>query len=117
MKNYTYYDNKLEQDLEIRIGENAQENWDLISDSSKMDIWFHLDKYPSSHVVIKVPSKTLKIENLSSSTINYAASLCKEHSKYIGQINIGVIYTYIKYIKKGDTVGSVYTCHTRMKKL
>ena len=116
MKNYTYYDNKLEQDLEIKVGENAQENWDLIDSSSKMDIWFHLDKYPSSHVVINVPQNT-KIENISSSTLIYAASLCKENSKQNKQTKICVIYTYIKYVKKGDTIGSVHTYHTRMKKI
>lgn len=116
MKNYTYYDNKLEQDLEIKVGESAQENWDLISLSSKMDVWFHLDKYPSAHVVIDIPQNK-KIENLSSSTITYAASLCKENSKKNKSDNICVIYTYIKYVKKADTIGSVYTFHTRVKKI
>lgn len=116
MKNYTYYDNKLEQDLEIKVGENAQENWDLISLSSKMDIWFHLDKYSSAHVVITLPQNK-KIENISSSTISYACSLCKENSKRNKSPNICVIYTYIKYVKKGDEVGSVYTTHTRVKKI
>lgn len=116
MKNYTYYDNKLEEDLEIKIGENAQENWDLIETSSKMDIWFHLDKYPSAHVVVIIPQNK-KIEDISSSTISYASSLCKENSKQNKHSKICIMYTYIKYVKKGDKVGSVYTSHTRVKKI
>jgi predicted ribosome quality control (RQC) complex YloA/Tae2 family protein len=40
------------------LGKNAQDNWDIIKKSQDNWLWFHLDKFPSGHVVI------CKISNL-----------------------------------------------------
>ena len=94
----TYIDEQTE--INILIGENAQENWDLIDDASQSEIWFHLDSFSSPHVVIKHsnPPKYL---------IKQAANLCKMNSKYSNFKNLKVIYTTIKNIKKDSEIGSV----------
>ena len=106
MKEYEHismYDNKT---FKIRIGESAQENWDLIDDSSQNDIWFHAEKNPSCHVVLsigdykKTPHK---------SVLNYCATLCKNNSKMKFMRNITIIHTQIKNVKKSDKPGSVIT--------
>lgn len=95
-----------EIDYRIRIGQTAQENWDLISDSSQNDLWFHLEKHPSPHVVIETPNKIKKIPKR---VISRAAELCVEYSK---QVHGYVIYTEIKNVKKSEKVGSVTTRKT-----
>jgi len=95
--------------LEVKIGQNAQENWDIISNSSQNDIWFHLGcNLSSPHVVLKNPNR-LKIPKR---ILSECAILCKNNSKYNNIKKIAVIYTEIKNVTKGDTVGSVHTKKT-----
>lgn len=112
MKEFIHYDNILDSEVKICVGENAQENWELIDSSTQNSMWFHLDKFPSPHVVVSL-SNNKKISNI---TINYAATLCKTYSKYKDIRNIYVIYTTIKNIKKGSAVGSVITTNTKRVK-
>jgi len=104
----THYDSKLGIDLKISIGSSAQENWDIIKDSKQNDIWFHLQKRSSPHVVINLPKKT-KIKDISSTTIKYAATLCKVNSAWKNHKVVTVMYTYIKNVRYGEDIGSVYT--------
>jgi predicted ribosome quality control (RQC) complex YloA/Tae2 family protein len=108
MKTYTYFDSKISKELTIKVGENAQENWDIISCSDQSDIWFHLYKNPSPHVVLCTENN----KKIAKTSIKYAASLCKEYSKLSNLKNVKVVYTYIKNVKKSDTIGSVYTSNT-----
>jgi len=103
MLEHIYWDNKLNCEITIQVGQTAEENWKLIDDACQNDIWFHVDKQPSPHVIIKMPPKV----SLSNSTIKYAASLCKENSKYKNISKVSIIYTEIKNISKGKDVGSV----------
>jgi len=109
MKKFLKFDFEADDDLKIYVGESAQENWDLIDQSNQNDIWFHLDKHPSAHVVISIPKKVKKITK---NTINYAATLCKDNSKLKYLKKVSVIYTEIKNVKKADKPGSVTTKNT-----
>lgn len=95
----------------IKVGENAQENWDLISASEQNDIWFHVENNPSCHVVLSVGSKKPH-----KSVINYCASLCKEGSKRKNSRTVNVIYTEIRNVRKADKPGSVTTRNTKTTK-
>ena len=96
----------------FKVGQNAQENWDLIrkylvnnEDSlnlignSKEFLWFHLDEFPSAHVVIEQ-------EEPDNDEINYACELVIQHSKN-SKFSKKIIYTKIKNLKLGPDVGSV----------
>jgi predicted ribosome quality control (RQC) complex YloA/Tae2 family protein len=107
MKDEEVYDTKLEKTVKYTIGENAQENWNLIDKSENHFIWFHIANNPSSHVVIKIEKKD--IININKSTLLHCASRCKMHSKLKNNKNVNVIYTQIINIKKGIDVGSVIT--------
>ena len=96
----------------ILIGSNAQDNWNIISASSIEDIWFHLNDYPSSHIILKNPDN-LKINKIPTSIIKRCSILCKEHSKYNNVKNISVIYTQIKNLSKGLAIGSVISHNTK----
>jgi predicted ribosome quality control (RQC) complex YloA/Tae2 family protein len=100
------YDSLNSEELDIHIGKNAQENWDLIDNSDENDMWFHLADHPSPHVILK--SHFMK-NKISSKTIAFCATKCKENSKMKNLNKITVIYTEIKNVSKADKVGAVFT--------
>lgn len=114
MKEYEYISTYDDCTYKIRVGESAQENWNLISDSSQNDIWFHVKDHPSCHVVLKINEYK---KSPHKSVINYCASLCKEGSKLKLNKNINIIYTNIKNVKKADEIGSVTTKNTKIIKI
>jgi predicted ribosome quality control (RQC) complex YloA/Tae2 family protein len=89
------------KDTTYWIGKNAQDNWDIIKKSEQNWMWFHLDKFPSSHVIICKDSKEVLKEE-----INNACKLLIENSKYKFN-NIGIVYCEISNLIIGEEVGSV----------
>tara|TARA_B110000208_G_scaffold191711_2_gene259722 strand:- start:3157 stop:3312 length:156 start_codon:yes stop_codon:yes gene_type:complete len=51
MKNIIY------DDKEYYIGENAKDNWDILSNAEQTDIWFHLNTLTSPYVILKYDKK------------------------------------------------------------
>ena len=45
----------------IEIGQNKQDNFDIINSADLKDIWFHVSDIPSCHVILKTYNKTNKI--------------------------------------------------------
>lgn len=95
-------------DTIFKVGQNAQENWNLIrqclelgnsKELGKEFLWFHLDEFPSAHVVICH-------EKPNHEEINYACELVMQHSKH-SKFSKKIIYTKIKNLKLGPEVGSV----------
>ena len=89
------------------VGENAQDNWKLLTSSKQQWVWFHLDKVSSPYVILTKSIKDLKNEHLDKSWKEYiikACILCKENSKYKNN-KVKVIYTNVKNISKGNNVG------------
>lgn len=93
-------------DYTIFVGNNAVENWELIKDSKQRDIWLHLDAFPSPHVIIKYDNSK---DDIPKHIIYYAATLCKEYSKYKKIKGLHVMYTDIKNVKLGTKVGEAIT--------
>ena len=81
-------------------GKNAEDNWKIIQQSEPEHVWFHLNAFPSAHVVIRS-------SNPSSEEIEHAANMCKKNSKFKNIKNIKVVYTNIGNLSKGEDVGSV----------
>ena len=86
--------------IKVIIGQNAQENWDIIHYDEKY-IWLHLDSFPSCHVIIQSDSPE-------KDTLMKAAIECRNHTKYRNIRNLKVCYTPCNNLKKGLSVGSVY---------
>ena len=97
-------------DYIVQYGTSAQDNWDLIDKSSGNDIWFHVQDYPSSHVVIDMTN--IKPKELPHEAILFCAKLCKDNSKAKSKEHANVIYTKIKNVVKSTDVGSVTTRNT-----
>ena len=86
-------------DITIIIGQNAQENWNLINFDCDY-IWLHLNSFPSCHVIIED-------NNPEPEVLEYAAQLCKENTKYRNLKNLKICYTKCNNLKKGKDIGSV----------
>lgn len=92
----------------IKVGSNAKENWVLVENSYPDDLWFHLDEYPSAHVVISCQTPNLVNIDYPNQIIALGANYCKSHSKYGKNLHKAkIVYTQIKNLKKGKEVGSV----------
>ena len=85
------------------LGKNAQDNWDIIKKAENNWLWFHLNKFPSGHVII-----CKKSDMITSEEINYACNLCKVHSKYKFLSNLSFVYCQIDNLIMGKDIGSVY---------
>ena len=95
--------------ITYRIGKNAEENTKLVTDSDKEWYWFHLDKFPSCHVI-------LCSNDINNNMVLQAGQLVKENSKYKFK-NIGINYCKIKNLVPGSEPGSVSFVSNRQVKL
>jgi predicted ribosome quality control (RQC) complex YloA/Tae2 family protein len=95
--------------VKIKYGKNAKENWNLIDESSDDDLWFHIDDYPSTHVILEYD---VDANEVGEEYIDKAIQLCVEKTpkikSYVPKIkSVKVIYTKVENIKKGKSVGEV----------
>lgn len=97
-------------DINLLVGKNASNNWEIYKLSNQTDTIFHLDKFPSPYVIINKP-----IAELSTELIQFAATICKSKTKYKNVPNIGVLYTPISNTTIGDKVGSFVVVSNRKK--
>ena len=100
------------ESYKIFVGDNANENNQLVYESGNYDIWLHLEDYPSCHVIIK--NKPFEYKDLKNSKliknkklITRGACLCKSNSKYKHEENINIIYTYCKNVILTEKIGEV----------
>jgi predicted ribosome quality control (RQC) complex YloA/Tae2 family protein len=77
----------------VDVGQNARENDVLTLGSSGKDIWFHVENYPGSHVILRNPT-----EDMTKATIHEVAKLAAAHSKRVGKVN--VIFTEAIHVEK-----------------
>lgn len=89
----------------IIIGKNKEENWLIIDESCKTDIWFHISGSPSCHVILKNESN---LRDIPKQVIKRCAYLCKINSTKAKILaNCEVIYALINDIEKTNIVGQV----------
>lgn len=81
-------------------GLNARDNFDLILGSKQDHWWFHLNSFPSPHVVFRDP--ILEYDDIIES-----AMLCKSKSKYKNIRNVKIVYTPISNVRLTDVIGQV----------
>lgn len=106
----------IENEIKYLVGENAQDNWNLLVSAKKQNLnwlWFHLDNLASPYVVVCATLNKLKAVQSSKICIQRAGELCKEYSKFSKLGNVGVIYTELKHVRKGETVGQAITQKTQ----
>lgn len=89
------------------VGQNAQENFDIIDASKSHDLWFHIEAAPSCHVIAELddPQKYNK-KQLHKIAVQ-GAVLCKQYSRFCSDKNVVIIYCPISCVEKQDMIGSV----------
>ena len=95
-------------EISYKIGTNADDNQQLVQSSDPNFYWFHLEKFPSAHVVVSVNELTNEI-------IFNASSLVKEFSKYKFK-HIGVSYCKINNLVHDKEPGLVFFKSNRQVK-
>jgi predicted ribosome quality control (RQC) complex YloA/Tae2 family protein len=93
--------------IDFLVGQNAQENHDLIDGSVEQDVWFHVSGNPSCHVIGKLPQDVHLDKSDLMKIVKQGAVICKSFSKCKSDKNVKIYYTTIKNIKKLKTPGSV----------
>ena len=88
----------------IQIGQNRQDNFDIIDLANSTDIWFHVEGIPSCHVILKTDEKMRDIPH---QVIKRCAYLCKINSKAKTQKKTDITYTTIDNVTKTDVLGQV----------
>ena len=122
----TKYIPSLKLSVVYKIGINAKNNFDLIDEADKDDIWFHLNNESSCHVIARLKNITyttrdddmpncydLNFDELDKKEkqqiIKQGALLCKQYSRMKSMKNVEIMYTKIENVEKTDVIGSVLT--------
>ena len=74
-----------DENYSIKVGKNAQNNWDILNEADPTDYFLHLSSFPSCFVILKADEQI-------GALIRTAAELCKENTKYKNVPNIKVDY-------------------------
>lgn len=101
----------LEREILYSIGKNAKDNFRIIDMSNENDIWFHLEDYPSSHIIAHISELPKLNKKQFRQIIKQGAVLCKQKSKCYDKTNVN--YTIIKNITKTDIIGTVLTSNLK----
>lgn len=89
-------------DYSCKIGQSAKENWQILDEASKDDIFFHLTSFPSCYVILSMN------DDPTIYTLKECAKLCLENTKYKDMKGVYVDYTYCENVKKGRKTGEIY---------
>ena len=97
--------------VNIYVGENKDENWNLLDKSHPNDFFVHLNSFPSGHVKIETYIFDIEI-------ILYAGKICKEYSKYKNLKDLKICYCNYENVLKGETKGEVvFKSNRKVKKI
>jgi predicted ribosome quality control (RQC) complex YloA/Tae2 family protein len=89
------------EEIQIIVGQNVKDNDELLCKYGKTDyIWLHLKSFPSAHVVIMHNRPSIE-------TLHFAASLCKDSTKYKNLKNCMISYTPYTNVCKTNVLGAV----------
>ena len=114
MKLITKYIDSLKNTIEYSVGESAEENFEIIDNSTPEDMWFHAQGCSSCHVIAKIAGMELTKKQLRQ-IVTQGAVLCKQYSRYANMSNLVIIYTRLKNIKKTEVVGRVLSKEVKSK--
>ena len=97
------------------VGQNAKDNHEIIDMASPTDMWMHVRRYSSCHVVAIVPTEVLEIDDkrkrrdILRSITKQGSVLCKRFSKHKSEKNVEIMATQIKNVEKTSVAGEVMT--------
>ena len=106
MKTEVIFLEGLDRDITFYIGQNKNDNFDVIDKGKPNDLWFHAQGVSSCHVVAVIPNDISKKDRRY--IIKTGALLCKKYTNKIKNIkSVEIVYTQIKNIEKTSVSGCV----------
>lgn len=90
------------QNYTCLVGENKEENWNLLRSSKQKYKIFHLTSFPSCYVILQSE------DDLEHKTIAECARICLDNTKYRNLRGIHVDYTEISNTKLGKNIGEMF---------
>jgi predicted ribosome quality control (RQC) complex YloA/Tae2 family protein len=96
----------MKQTFTFWIGQNAQDNFEIIDKADPEYFWFHVHDSSSAHIIVSIPETVDKKEQRY--VIKKGAELAKQHSSKKSEKNVSIVYTKIKNVSKTDTIGTVH---------
>ena len=111
MKSIIIYVEENDKEYTICVGENKNENDEIIKMSNQDDTWFHLDNISGPHIILKnngdrIPKRYLN--NIAGLFSQYKSNLPHRYN---------VIYTLIKNVKLTNIQGQVNVTNTKLIKM
>jgi predicted ribosome quality control (RQC) complex YloA/Tae2 family protein len=92
------------------LGENAQDNWNMLEKAKGNHYFFHLSSFPSPYVILLCENDPTIEE------ITVAAQLCKQNTKYRNLKNLRVDYCKCSNVTKGTKIGeSIFLSNRKVK--
>jgi hypothetical protein len=106
MKSEVLFLQGLNREITFYIGQNKNENFDVIDKGDPEDMWFHANHESSCHIVAIIPSDISNKEK--KYIIKAGGLLCKKYTNKLKSLrDIEIIYTQIKNIEKTNIAGCV----------
>ena len=102
----TIFVGSVRREILYLVGKNQRENFNIIDASNDNDVWFHVEGFPSGHVVARIADMAMD-KKQKRDVVKQGAVLCKQHSKYKSDKNVKIVYSMIKNIQKTAVVGQV----------
>lgn len=88
-------------EYDLYIGENKYENDKIIKMSDQNDLWFHLEKFSSAHIVLKSRGDDIPRKYIKEIGAKFSYNKKGLPKKY------NVMYTEIKHVKLTENPGEV----------
>jgi predicted ribosome quality control (RQC) complex YloA/Tae2 family protein len=116
MKTIVLFIKRLNREITFHIGENQNENFDVINLGKPDDLWFHSNNESSCHVVAILP------ENIDKKDLRHiikiGAILCKSNTNKLKSLkNIEIVYSQIKNVIKTSIPGRVEILNKKIIKI
>ena len=97
------------------VGQNAQDNFDIIDDADENDYWFHVQNEPSCHVICDLSKLSIPLDKKQLRyVLKQGSIICKQNSKYASMPETTIVYTQIKNVAKTNIIGQVSVANSKV---
>lgn len=115
MKVIEKYIEPLNTSFRYIVGQNAQDNFDIIDDADENDYWFHVQNEPSCHVICDLSKLSIPLDKKQLRyVLKQGSIICKQHSKHKSMPETTIVYTQIKNVAKTNIIGQVSVANSKV---
>ena len=114
MKTEVVFIPAINKEITFIIGENAQDNFEIIDDANQNDLWFHIHNESSCHVIACMPCHEKLNKKQIQKIIIQGACVCKKNSKYKSHKDFQIVYSQICNVVKTHITGQVTVSNQKM---